>query len=100
MSEELFDVVAVRLDDPNQRRLIAERKTERNAEAIVMMAVARRGVEEEFFDVVPHGTDRTNDFLAALLEWCPEGCAREVTRSDGRTFTVTVVASPDTSEES
>jgi len=54
---ELFDVVAVTIAPPYSRRLIAERKTERNAEAIVSMAVMRRGVDEEFYDVVPHPAD-------------------------------------------
>ena len=52
---ELFDVVAVRLDN-SERRIIAEAQTERNAEAIVNMAVMRRGVDEEYFTTVPHGT--------------------------------------------
>lgn len=52
---ELFDVVAVNLNTKAER-LIAEAKTEKNAEAIVMMAVMRRGVEEEFFKIVPRGT--------------------------------------------
>jgi hypothetical protein len=34
--------------------------------------------------------DRTNDFLAALLEWCPAGYEREIVGSDGRVFFVTV----------
>jgi len=32
-----------------ERRLLAEGKTERTAEAIIRIAVMRRGVEEEFF---------------------------------------------------
>jgi len=48
----LFNVYAVSLKDYS-RRLIAENKTERNAEAIVQMAVMRRGVEEEIFVTEP-----------------------------------------------
>ena len=52
MSEQkLFNVVAVNIKT-KQERIIAENKTERNAEAIVNMAVMRRGVEEEFFKTV------------------------------------------------
>lgn len=49
---ELFNVYAVSLRD-HSRRLIAENKTERNADAIVTMAVMRRGVEEEIFVTEP-----------------------------------------------
>jgi hypothetical protein len=55
----LFDVIAVTIKAPHTKRIIAERKTEKNAEAIVNMAVMRRGVEEEFFDAVPHPADLT-----------------------------------------
>jgi len=48
----MFNVVAVNIAT-GEERTIAENKTEANAEAIVSMAVARRGVEEEFFKVVP-----------------------------------------------
>lgn len=50
--EPLFNVVAVN-NATGDERLIAERKTEMNAEAIVHMAVMRRGCDEEFFKVVP-----------------------------------------------
>lgn len=48
----LFNVYAVSLKD-GSRRLMAENKTERNAEAIVTMAVIRRGVEDEIFVTEP-----------------------------------------------
>ena len=60
---KLFDVVAVNMDT-NKVRLMAESKSERNAEAIVMMAVGRRGVEEEFFAEVPHGKYKAGDTWA------------------------------------
>lgn len=53
--EALFDVIAVNIET-GARRLIESNKTERNAEAIVNMAVMRRGVEEEYFDAVPAGS--------------------------------------------
>ena len=55
-----YDVVAVHMNT-NTVRLIAENKSERNAEAIVMMAVGRRGVDEEFFSGVPHGRYKEGD---------------------------------------
>ena len=39
------DVIAVNMET-HKVRLIAENKTERNADAIEMMAVQRRGVDE------------------------------------------------------
>ena len=50
--EPLFDVVAVNILT-GAERFIANNKTERNAEAIVSIAVMRRGIEEEFFKTVP-----------------------------------------------
>jgi len=51
---KVFDVVAVEMAT-HKIELIAEGKTERNAEAIEMMAVGRRGVETHFYATVPHG---------------------------------------------
>ena len=50
---ELFDVIAVNIKT-GAERFMAEKKTEPNAEAIVAMAVMRRGVDEEFYKAVPH----------------------------------------------
>lgn len=44
----LYDVIAINIDT-RKVRLISQGKTLPNAEAIVKMAVMRRGVEEEFF---------------------------------------------------
>ena len=52
---KLFDVLAVNLNTLTVR-VIADNKTERNAEAIITMAVMRRGVEEEFFVETSAGT--------------------------------------------
>lgn len=49
-----FDVLAVNLTT-RKVRLMAQDKNERDAEAIVEMAVIRRGVEEEFYTTVPAG---------------------------------------------
>ena len=56
----MFDVIAVNMET-HKIRLIGENKTERNAEAIEMMAVGRRGVDEEFFVTVPHGEYKEGD---------------------------------------
>ena len=50
--EKLFNVVAVNIKT-GEERILAEGKTERNAEAIVSMAVMRHGVDEEFYKTVP-----------------------------------------------
>lgn len=60
MTTPMFDVIAVNLGT-HKVRLIGENKTERNADAIEMMAVARRGVDEEFFTTVPHGEYKEGD---------------------------------------
>jgi hypothetical protein len=49
----LFDVIAVNLKDRSER-FLAERKSKPDAEAIVEMAVIRRGVDDEYFKLVPH----------------------------------------------
>lgn len=60
MTTELLDVVAVNLET-KRVRLMAEGKTERNAEAIVSMAVMRRGCDEEIFTTVPAGSHKEGD---------------------------------------
>lgn len=57
---ELFDVVAVSINDSSVR-VISEGKTKENAEAIVSMAVMRRGVDGEFFADVPTGKYKDGD---------------------------------------
>ena len=47
---DIYNVYAVRIDT-GERRIIAEGKTERDAEAAVTMAVTRRGVDVEYFIV-------------------------------------------------
>ena len=53
----LFDVIEVSDSDPNDVRLIAEAKDERNAEAIIGMAVLRRGVQHSYFTTRPHAKE-------------------------------------------
>lgn len=49
----MFDVVEVTIAAPHAERTIATNKPEAEAEAIIKMAVARRGVEHCFFKGVP-----------------------------------------------
>lgn len=49
----MFDVLAKRLDNGSVRT-ISSRDNRDNADAIVKMAVYRRGCDEEIFYVVPH----------------------------------------------
>ncbi len=60
MTNQKYDVVAVSLKT-NQVRLMAQNKTIENAEAIVIMAVCRRGVDEEFFTECPAGLHKDGD---------------------------------------
>ena len=56
----MFDVVAVNIKT-GIVRLMAQSKSQPNAEAIVKMAVMRRGVEDEFFADVPQGKYKEGD---------------------------------------
>lgn len=63
VKERLYDVVAVDLET-SKVRFMAQGKTEKNAEAVVNMAVmrmVRRGVESEFFSEVPAGKYKEGD---------------------------------------
>lgn len=59
----LFDVIEVEIAAPHRVRVLATGKSERNAEAVINMAVARRGVEEHFFQEMPAGMYRDGDHL-------------------------------------
>jgi len=56
---DLYDVIAVNIKT-GARRTLATDKTERNAEAIISLAVMRRGVTEEFYMAIPV-EEREND---------------------------------------
>lgn len=60
MEVKMYDVVAVNMKT-HKVRLLGENKTERNAEAIEMLAVARLGCDEEFFTRAPAGKYREGD---------------------------------------
>lgn len=59
----MYDVIAVNIST-RKVRLIAHGKSERNAEAILSMAVMRRGVDGEFFIEVPAGSYKDGDRYA------------------------------------
>ena len=58
--EPMFDVIAVN-KGTHKVRLIGENKTERNADAIEKMAVARLGCDEEFFTTAEAGKYEDGD---------------------------------------
>lgn len=57
---QLYRVVAVRYDT-GTRRILATDKTLQNADAIIQMAVARRGVDEEYYKAVPQHEGTSTD---------------------------------------
>ena len=57
---QLYDVLAVTIDT-RKVRLIAEQKTLPNAEAIVNMAVMRRGIDTEFYVAVVNGSHKVGE---------------------------------------
>lgn len=62
MSRESFDVVAVSLKgEPRKVRVFARDEDEENAEAVIKMAVMRRGVEEEFYTTTRPGAYNDGD---------------------------------------
>lgn len=60
MAEELYDVWAVDIES-SQIREMARGKALADADAIVSMAVTRRGVDEEFYGVAPAGRYKSGD---------------------------------------
>ena len=57
----MFDVIEVSIGSGKVLGFMAENKTEKNAEAVLQMAVCRRGVEESFFAVVDSGEYKIGD---------------------------------------
>jgi len=60
MNDKLYDVVGVNIET-NKVRIMAKNKTHEDADAIVRMAVTRRGVDEEFFSETIHGQYQDGD---------------------------------------
>ncbi len=51
----LWDVIAVNIKT-GEHRVLEAGKTHANAEAVMSMAIIRRGVETEFYKLRPHGS--------------------------------------------
>lgn len=58
---ETFDVIALSSETFKVERILARNKTADNAEAIVEMAVTRRGCETEFYCTAPAGLYAVGD---------------------------------------
>ena len=58
-----FDVWSVDIETGKCELLMAGNKDARNAEAVVSMAVMRRGCETHFYATVPHGSHKSGDSL-------------------------------------
>lgn len=58
---DLFDVIEVEIGTPNRVRLMGEGKARLNADAILNLAIARRGVERHFFSIEPAGKYKDGD---------------------------------------
>lgn len=63
MSEHRWDVIEVEIKAPHRIRIIDTDKGERDADAVIKMAVMRRGVEHHFFTKRPAGTCKDGDCL-------------------------------------
>jgi hypothetical protein len=61
MIDPRYDVLAVRIAEPRTVRVLAHDKDGRNAEAIIGMAVMRRGVKDEYYTLAIHGKYRDGD---------------------------------------
>lgn len=59
-TQTLYDVLAVN-QETGMVRFMAQGKTERNAEAIIRMAVYHRGVDTEFYSAVTAGSYKEGD---------------------------------------
>lgn len=60
MKIERYDVVAVD-HKTHQVSIIAQSKNEQNAEAIICMSIARRGLDTQFFTPAPAGRYKEGD---------------------------------------
>ena len=69
----MYDVIAVNITT-RKVRMLGENKTERNADAIEMLAVARLGCDEEFFTRAPAGKYKDGDKFEADAELAHELC--------------------------
>lgn len=66
MAEELFDVVEVAFSDSKVIGFMGEGKTEANADAIIKMAIMRRGTEKSFYADAPAGRYKVGDVYEGI----------------------------------
>ncbi len=59
--EKLFDVIEVEFSAPNRVRIMGSNKTKKNADAVLSMAIARRGIKRHFFSIEPAGRYKDGD---------------------------------------
>lgn len=59
-TEPLYDALAVNIET-SKVRIFGQNKTLKNAEAISMMAIMRRGLDEEFYVEAPAGKFKEGD---------------------------------------
>ena len=57
----MFDVMEIEIAPPHNKRVMAVDLDEKNAEAFIKMAIARRGVELHFYKAVPAGSMRVGE---------------------------------------
>ena len=50
---DLVDVIEVRIKSPHEKRVMETGLTKENAEAYIKIAIARRGVEDQFYTTRP-----------------------------------------------
>lgn len=67
MSTHLFDVIAVNIRT-KEERVLETGKTEKNADAIIKMAVMRRGVDVEFYTKRPASPSENEPIVEAVGE--------------------------------
>lgn len=59
----MVDVIEVEIAAPHRVRVMERNKTDEDAEAIIKMAVARRGVEKHFYTKTTCGSYKDGDVL-------------------------------------
>lgn len=57
----MYDALRVNISDGLVECIMAANKSEANAEACCMMAIARRGLDEQFYPVAEHGKYKVGD---------------------------------------
>lgn len=53
IKRDLVDVIEVQISAPHSRRVLATKLTPGNAEAFILAAIARRGVDTHFYTTEP-----------------------------------------------